>query len=93
MTAREDPIVWLAICRLFFPRDECFTDEGMDWYGLLGGLRFARSHKTVNDGTSHVHFSCGKIDVTPLQSEQLALSNAGRSCNEDQGSLANFQTF
>jgi hypothetical protein len=43
-----------------------------------GGFRFAGPHKSVNDRTGHVQHSGGKIDVTPFQSEQLALSNAGR---------------
>ena len=31
MTACENPIVWLSICGLFFPYEECFADEG--WSG------------------------------------------------------------
>jgi len=61
--------------------------------GLLGGFGFARSHKTVNDGTGYVHRSCGKIDITPLQSEQLALSNTGRRRHEDQHPFTNLQAF
>ena len=77
METCEDPVAWLAIGRLFFPLDERIADEGMDGNGFLRGLRFARSYETVNDGSGHVHRSCGEIDIIPFQSKRFALPITG----------------
>src|ERR1700733_5475562 len=63
MPACENPVFWLLIRGLFFPLDECFADARMDRNRLLRGFRFARPHKTMHDGTRHVHCSCRKIDI------------------------------
>src|SRR4051794_7329597 len=76
MPARKNPIFWLAIKGLFFPPDERLAHQGMDRYWLLRGFRFARSHKTVHDGSRDVHCSCREVDIAPLESEQFALPNS-----------------
>src|SRR5262249_6277724 len=60
----------------------------MDGYGLLRRFGLARTNNTVNDGSRYVHRSLGEVDVAPFQAEQLALPQAGRSCQENQRSLS-----
>ena len=93
MTASKDPVFGLAIRGLFFPFDERVAHKRMDRYRFLGRFCFARADEAVDDRARHIHCSCREVDVAPLQSEQLALPNAGRRRYEYQGSLASFQSF
>jgi hypothetical protein len=73
---------------LFSPRSACIGDERMDGYGLLRRFDLARTNDTVNDRSSYAHRSLAEVDVAPLQAEQLALSQAGGYCQENQRSFS-----
>jgi len=76
MPACKNPVVRLLILGLFFPLDECFADPGDGPVHASEGFCITRPHEAVDDSAHHVHCCCRKIDVAPLQREQLALSNA-----------------
>src|ERR1051325_676999 len=59
---------------IVFSTHESIGDERMDGYGLLRRFGLARTNDTVNDRSSYVHRSLAEVDVTPLQAEQLTLS-------------------
>src|SRR5260370_40905651 len=61
----------------FFPCRECLQNCWMNRYGLLRCFSLAGTHHSVHDGACDVHCPLSKVDVSPLQSEQLALSQPG----------------
>jgi hypothetical protein len=46
-----------------------------------------KRHHSVHDGARDVHCALSKVDVSPLQSEQLALSQPGGGRKEHERSL------
>ena len=59
--------------------------------GFLRCLGLARTYYPVHDGAGDVHVSFRKVDVTPFQSEQLALPQARGHWKENQRSFSNAQ--
>jgi len=60
---------------------------------FLRRFGFAWANDSVDYGASHVHDPSGKINVAPFQTEQLALSQAGGCCKQDQGPLSKAKTL
>jgi len=73
-SARENPVVEFGVPGAFFPFRERLQNCWMNRYGLLRCFSLARTHHSVHDGARDVHCALSKVDVSPLQSEQLALS-------------------
>jgi hypothetical protein len=90
--ACEDPVIGLSIGAALPPLGQSISKNRMHGHGLLRRFGFASSNHAISDRTCHVHRPDSKIDVIPLQSEQLSLSQASRRCEENQRSLSNIQT-
>ena len=91
--ARKNPVVRLRVSTLFPPLRKSFGEKRMKRDGLLRGFGLARTDDTINDGAGHTHASLSKIDVTPAQSKEFALAQAGGRRNENQGSFPQCKSF
>src|SRR6266404_6130276 len=76
-SARENPVVGFGVPGAFFPFRERLQDCWINRNGFLRCFSLARTHHSVHDGARDVHYALSKVDVSPLQSEKLALSQPG----------------
>src|SRR5229473_7931999 len=90
--ARENPVVGFGVPGAFFPFRECLQNCWMNRYGLLRCFSLARTHHSVHAGARDVHCALSKVDVSPLQSEQLALSQSRGGGDEYECPLTQAQT-
>jgi hypothetical protein len=88
MFVGENPVAGFAVSAAILPVEESLRQDGMEGHRLLGRLCFAPAYDAINDRACHVQSSSAKIDVTPLESKQLALSQPSRNGQKDQRSLS-----
>ena len=94
MLARgENPVFRLAVKAGFPPERERLRQDGMEGHRFLRRLGLAFTHDTVGDCSCYIHRAVSEINVLTLESEQFALSQAGRRCQENQGSLSKRETI
>ena len=74
MLVCENPVAGFAIPTAASPLEQSLRQDWMNGHRLLGRLRFAPTYDAISDGARNVQSSFAKIDVAPLESEQLALS-------------------
>src|SRR5262249_45553213 len=87
--ARKNPVVWLTVPAASLPVQQGLRENRMNGYGPLRRLGLAGTDYSIHDGARDVHVSLRKIDVTPLQAEHLALSQAGRGRKQNQRPFSN----
>jgi hypothetical protein len=81
-SGRENPIVATSEFGAFSPIRECLQHSWMNRNRLLRRFSLARTYHSAHDGARYVNRALSKVDVSPLQSEQLALSESGRGCKQ-----------
>jgi len=91
--ACENPVVGSDIARNFLPFRERLQNNWMNRHRFLRRFCLAWTYDSAHDRPRDAHCPLSKIDVSPLQSEQLALPQARGGCDEHQRPLSQSQNI